>query len=283
MSGLNKDLSFTKVPNELIDSYLSKLSGAEMAVITYIARKTYGFQKCKDVISISQFQKATGFAPNTIRAAIQELLEIGLVKRKPENRSFLYEIDQTKFNNTMADNTSNIDPSNDDTSILTVLDPSNLESITPHELNPQKSTSKENKKTTTNRVQNNFDDSVQEVIGAWNSRFEVEFDTTNNKLINGVREALVHFSAEEIITAMDNRLQSSYYKNEKPFLLHQPKCFFQYIATIRADLHRMPENIYTFDQKVNLITGKNFKDDDFEIRTDLTDKNGKPKWEYKGR
>ncbi len=46
--------NYTMVPDELIDEYLADLSGAEVKVLLYIIRRTFGFKKDADAISINQ-------------------------------------------------------------------------------------------------------------------------------------------------------------------------------------------------------------------------------------
>ena len=44
----------TPTPDEIFDVWLSHLSGAETKVILYIVRRTFGFGKDADAISLSQ-------------------------------------------------------------------------------------------------------------------------------------------------------------------------------------------------------------------------------------
>jgi hypothetical protein len=46
----------TPIPDILFDELLTELSGAELKVLLYIMRRTWGFKKDADAISISQFQ-----------------------------------------------------------------------------------------------------------------------------------------------------------------------------------------------------------------------------------
>ncbi len=46
--------NFTTVPDELFDDLIPRLSGAEVKVLLYIVRRTFGFKKERDNISISQ-------------------------------------------------------------------------------------------------------------------------------------------------------------------------------------------------------------------------------------
>lgn len=47
--------NFTQIPNVVLDNIMSELSNQELRVLLYICRRTYGFHKEKDMISISQF------------------------------------------------------------------------------------------------------------------------------------------------------------------------------------------------------------------------------------
>src|SRR4051794_12244445 len=47
----------TPVPDELFDELLADLSGAEVKVILYICRRTFGFKKASDNISLNQMLK----------------------------------------------------------------------------------------------------------------------------------------------------------------------------------------------------------------------------------
>jgi hypothetical protein len=46
--------NYTPVPDELFDEQLPDLSGAELKVLLYIIRRTFGFKKERDNISLNQ-------------------------------------------------------------------------------------------------------------------------------------------------------------------------------------------------------------------------------------
>src|SRR5215212_9787368 len=46
--------TYTIVPDELFDELLTQLSGAELKVLLYIIRRTFGFKRDADSISLSQ-------------------------------------------------------------------------------------------------------------------------------------------------------------------------------------------------------------------------------------
>lgn len=75
---------FTRIANELLDALCSfHLSPNEWQIILCIIRKTYGFGKKDDIISLSQFQKMTGIKSSNIPRIIKslELKKIIVVER----------------------------------------------------------------------------------------------------------------------------------------------------------------------------------------------------------
>ena len=44
----------TQVPDTLFDELMAELSGAELKVVLYIIRRTFGFKRQSDTISINQ-------------------------------------------------------------------------------------------------------------------------------------------------------------------------------------------------------------------------------------
>lgn len=69
-----------QVPNALVDEALEKISGNAAKAYLLIVRKTRGWQKETDAISLSQFEKI-GMSRKTILAAIDELVSVGLVSK----------------------------------------------------------------------------------------------------------------------------------------------------------------------------------------------------------
>ena len=58
--------SFTAVPNRFLDLLLDSMSLGEVKVYLYILRRTVGFQKLRDDISISQFCHGTKKSDGTV-------------------------------------------------------------------------------------------------------------------------------------------------------------------------------------------------------------------------
>ena len=76
---------YTKIANEIIDALVShRLSGQEYQVTLYIIRKTYGFQKKCDYISMGQIAKATGIVRSKICKILKSLYAknvVGVVQK----------------------------------------------------------------------------------------------------------------------------------------------------------------------------------------------------------
>ena len=71
-----------QVPNALIDEVVADLSGAELKCYLFIVRKTVGWNKESDAISISQFMSALKLSNKTVVDACKRLAELGLILQK---------------------------------------------------------------------------------------------------------------------------------------------------------------------------------------------------------
>lgn len=76
---------YTRVANELLDALArTSIPGNIMQVVIVVIRKTYGYNKKKDQISISQFCEATGIQDRSnIRRALKLARRIGVVTADP--------------------------------------------------------------------------------------------------------------------------------------------------------------------------------------------------------
>lgn len=78
----------TQMPNELMEVLMSKAVNSSMkAVLVCIARKTYGFHKETDQISLTQFEKHTTLTRPTIVAALSKLQRANFVLLLSKGRS----------------------------------------------------------------------------------------------------------------------------------------------------------------------------------------------------
>jgi hypothetical protein len=83
----------TQIPDVILDFWLSALSGAELKVVLYVARRTYGFGKESDKISLNQMaegiqrrdgivlDRGTGLSRSTVKAACASLVERGMLMK----------------------------------------------------------------------------------------------------------------------------------------------------------------------------------------------------------
>lgn len=80
-------MSYTQVPNWLIDA-MPRLTGAQVMVALAVARRTIGWQKESDAISLSQLQADTGLERATVHTALQWLVDVaGIITRTPAPRN----------------------------------------------------------------------------------------------------------------------------------------------------------------------------------------------------
>ena len=70
---------YTPVPNIYIDEHLADLSGAETKLLFAILRKTAGWRKEQDEISLSQLEQMTGLDRKSVIVGLRGLLERRLI------------------------------------------------------------------------------------------------------------------------------------------------------------------------------------------------------------
>ena len=73
--------NFTQAPNELFDEYLKTLGFAELKVLMVIIRKTFGWHKVRDRISLTQLEQHTGLKRDHIIRASKSLVSKNLITR----------------------------------------------------------------------------------------------------------------------------------------------------------------------------------------------------------
>lgn len=72
---------FTPVPHELIDEHLLEMSGPEVKVLLVILRKSHGWNRETETISLSQLSKIAGISTSTCSDSVKALVDRGLVKK----------------------------------------------------------------------------------------------------------------------------------------------------------------------------------------------------------
>src|SRR5262249_19631067 len=82
------------IPDVILDSWIAELSGGEFKVLLYIARRTYGFGKERDGISLTQMaqgitrrdgtvlDRGTGLSRASVARALKALEDRGIIVRQ---------------------------------------------------------------------------------------------------------------------------------------------------------------------------------------------------------
>jgi len=82
---------FTKIANEVFEELVkTALLGSEFQICFFVIRKTYGFNKKEDRISLTQFEKGTNLSRPTVVKSLKNLVSRNILKR---SESLIY-----KFN-----------------------------------------------------------------------------------------------------------------------------------------------------------------------------------------
>lgn len=81
MADVQLENGYTKIVNELLDALISaELLGSELQVCLFVIRKTYGYNKTEDEISLTQFEQALRKSRPTIVKAIKNLQLVNILK-----------------------------------------------------------------------------------------------------------------------------------------------------------------------------------------------------------
>lgn len=71
-----------QVPNALVDDLMAELGGIELKCYLLVIRKTKGWNKEYDAISLTQFIKFTGAGKTAVVDALKKLVDLGLLVKK---------------------------------------------------------------------------------------------------------------------------------------------------------------------------------------------------------
>jgi len=78
---------YTRIANELLEATAKfPFNGAQLRMILFLWRKTYGFQKKEDKISLSQWATGTGLSLRTICRELKNLREMNVVLKSNEQK-----------------------------------------------------------------------------------------------------------------------------------------------------------------------------------------------------
>jgi len=83
MADVQTENGFTAIANELLEALARiRIPGEARQVLDVILRKTYGYKKTEDRISLSQFCLATGMSKTRVCQALNKLLNMKLITKK---------------------------------------------------------------------------------------------------------------------------------------------------------------------------------------------------------
>lgn len=74
---------YTRVPHDLLEALYGgdvRLTATQYRVLLYIIRKTYGWNKYSDFISVSAMARAIGKDRSNVRRAIRDLIQMGVLE-----------------------------------------------------------------------------------------------------------------------------------------------------------------------------------------------------------
>lgn len=71
--------NYTQIPNIIFDHWMKELSPACFKVLCVICRKTFGWHKGKDKISIKQLMEHSGLSRQGVVTSVDLLIELGLI------------------------------------------------------------------------------------------------------------------------------------------------------------------------------------------------------------
>ena len=89
--------NYTQVPNLLLDEHMQKMSKAELKIVLAACRKTFGWQKGKDRISYTQFEKLTGLSRASVQEGIKQAITHGVLRRYEVRNGFEYSLVMNVF------------------------------------------------------------------------------------------------------------------------------------------------------------------------------------------
>ena len=82
----------TQVPNLLLDEHMRDMSEAELRIMLAVCRKTFGWHKQKDRISLTQLEELTGMSRQGVIGGVQKAIGRGLLERFERGQGFEYSL-----------------------------------------------------------------------------------------------------------------------------------------------------------------------------------------------
>ena len=77
-----KKTHYTQIEHKLLEAIArSRMTARQVSVVLVVIRRTYGWHKASDQISLSQFEEGTGIARKKVHEVMQSLIKANVVKR----------------------------------------------------------------------------------------------------------------------------------------------------------------------------------------------------------
>jgi phage replication O-like protein O len=84
-----------KIANDIFEALMRiRISGEARQCLDTILRKTYGFNKKEDAISLSQFEHSTGMRKCDVIRGIKKLIEMNIISKKASGIANIYQINK---------------------------------------------------------------------------------------------------------------------------------------------------------------------------------------------
>lgn len=84
-----KRKKYTKIPNEILEAlYKTNMPLECLRIVLFIARKTYGWNKTEDWISLNQFAEGTGILKANVCRAIKKLIDRNIIVKTGSAKAF---------------------------------------------------------------------------------------------------------------------------------------------------------------------------------------------------
>jgi replication protein O len=74
--------NYTQIPNIIFDHWMNHLDSSTFKLLLFICRKTLGWHKNKDCLSLKKLEEGTHLSKTTITRCIRELESFGLIKKE---------------------------------------------------------------------------------------------------------------------------------------------------------------------------------------------------------
>jgi phage replication O-like protein O len=186
----------TQTPNDILDNSMKQLSGSEFKVIMAILRKTLGWHKWADYISISQIMEATGLSNRQSINCVNSLEKKGFIRTKKSKRTTtLITINFTEASEESSQGGENSSLGSEKSSLATGEKSSHTKpSIKPNNTK------------------------YVEFVDLWNELYGTRLKVTESKR-KQIRARLETFTQDEIMESMRNRVKDEWLNGDgKKFL-----------------------------------------------------------------